>query len=200
MLEKMVKKQLMFQRNSVNLWLTMITVLSVSLGCSYLGKTESPVANKQITLADVKNSRDLISVMKTHDRVKDYVLTKAINEEKTLNIDGEIAEVTTEYWSGLETLNMTVMKFSSPEKATQYIDGEESNQKSKGRTPARGKKSNGDPTLFFGDGKGTMTFITCKKDYCYNFAQKTETEVVKVMVASADFFAAYDEKYLGSKN
>lgn len=200
MLEKMIKRQLIFRRNSVNLWLIMMTILSISLGCSFWNKTETTVATKQITLADVKNSRDLIAVIKTHDRVKDYVLTKAINEEKTLSVDGEIAEVTTEYWSGLETLNMNVMKFSSPEKATQYIDGEESNQKSKGRTPARGKKSNGDPTLFFGDGKGTMTFITCKKDFCYNFSQKSETEVVKVMVASADFFAAYDEKYLSSKN
>ena len=191
--------QQIFRGNSANQWLIMMTLASISLGCSLGAKTE-PTATKQMTLADVKNSRDLISVMKTHERVKSYGLTKAVNEDKPLSSDGEIAEVTTQYWNRMETVNMTVMKFSSSDKATQYIDAEESNQKSKGGTPARGKKTNGDPTLFFGDGKGTMTFITCKKDFCYNFTQKADSESVKVMIASSDFFADYDETFLSAKN
>lgn len=188
------------RQNPANLWLVMILFAGFALGCSYFGeKTETVAEIKFLTLAEVKNSRDLVAVMKTHDRVKDYVLTRAVNEEQPLKIDGETAEVQTEYWSGLNTLNMTVMKFASAEKATQYFDGEESTQKSNGRTTARGKKSNGDPTLFFGDGKGTMNFITCKKDFCYHFKKKTTDEVVKEMMPSSDFFADYDEKYLSAK-
>ena len=188
-------------QNPANFLMLMILLTSISLGCSYFGKKIEKVGEiKPLTLSEVKNSRDLVSVMKTHDRVKDYVLTRAVNEEQPLKIDGETAEVQTEYWSGLNTVNMTVMKFASAEKATQYFDGEESTQKSNGRTPARGKKPNGDPTLFFGDGKGTMNFITCKKDVCYRFTKKTTDEVVKEMIASADFFSDYDEKYLSAKN
>lgn len=194
----MLKKNV---RNPASFWLVIILLAGFALGCSYFGeKTEKVTEIKPLTLAEVKNSRDLVSVMKTHDRVKDYVLTRAVNEEQPLKSDGETAEVQTEYWSGLNTLNMTVMKFASAEKATQYFDGEESAQKSNGRTPARGKKSNGDPTLFFGDGSGTVNFITCKKDFCYRFKKKTTDEVVKEMVASSDFFADYDEKYLSGKN
>lgn len=202
MLEKMKKKwsQQIFRQNSANLWLIMMIAVSISLGCSYFkAKTETVVTTKQMTLAEVKNSRDLVSVMKTHDTVPSkisYVLTKAINEEQPLKSDGEIAEVTTQYWSGLETIDMVVLKFSSPDKATSYFDGEESKRES--NYPVRGKKANGDPTLFFTDGKGTVTFITCKKDFCYNFSKKAK--LLTEMVASADFFADYDKKYLSSNN
>ena len=62
--------------------------------------------------------------------------------------------------------------------------------------PQAGTNASGD--IFFTDGKGTVTFITCKKDFCYNFSKKAK--LLSEMVASADFFADYDKKYLSSNN
>lgn len=200
MSKKITEKNLQqtFPQNSANLWLIIATILSISLGCSYFkNKTETPVETKQITLADAKNSRDLVSVMKSHDKVKDYVLTKAFNEEKSLTGDGKIAQIATEYWSGLNTVNMEVMKFSSADKASKFLDDEESSQKAKSNTPARGKKTNGDLTLLFRDGNKTINFIACKKDFCYSFSQKIGSDVITDLLGMTDFFDAYDKKYLG---
>lgn len=204
MLKKLIKRnwQSAVSKNPANLWLIVAVIMSVSLGCSYFGKSnaETPEAVKLMTLADVKNSRDLISVMKTQDTVKDYVLTKVISEEKSFTPDGQIAQLSSEYWSGLNTVNMDVMKFSSSGKATQYLDDQETTQKTKGKTPARGKKANGDPTLFYRDSNDIITFITCRKDFCYSFAQEAGSDPLTRLLATTDFFEDYDKKYLSASN